>query len=164
MKSIFRHVNSLLVLQNFTTARKRGNIILTSCKLFSSDTHQSIKAHQCRCEARYIGRTMQRLADRIQQHFHTSIRIKSSTLREQPPLLCVMCKNISSKSNCQSAIGQHLIAIPECAKTYTDDNFRIIGQARSSLYLGALESVYIRTQKPVLCRQKEFVFYLKLFT
>ena len=42
----------------------------------------------------------------------------------------------------ESAIGQHL-ANPECAKTYTDDNFRIIGQARSSFHLRVLESVYI---------------------
>ena len=40
---------------------------------------------------------------------------------------------LSYKSNYESAIGQHLITNPECAKTYTDDNFRIIGQARSSL-------------------------------
>ena len=89
-----------------------------------------------------------------------SIRKKSSTVREQPPR---MCKNISSKINCESAIGQHLITNPECAKTYTDDNFRIIGQARSSFHLGVLESVYIKTQNPVLCRQTEFVFSLKLF-
>ena len=56
--------------------------------------------------------------------------------------------------NCESAIGQHLIANPECAKTYTDNNFRIIGQARSSFHLGVLESIYIKTQNPVLCRQK----------
>ena len=49
------------------------------------------------------------------------------------------------------------------AKTYIDDNFRIIGQARSSFHIGVLESVYIKTQNPVLCRQKEFVFSLKLF-
>ena len=63
----------------------------------------------------------------------------------------------------KSAIGQHLIANPECAKTYTDYNFRIIGQARSSFHLSVLESVYIKTQNPVLCRQKEFVFALGLF-
>ena len=73
-----------------------------------------------------------------------------------------MCKNISSKINYESAIGQHLITNPECAKTYTDGYFRVIGQARSSFHLDALESVYIRTQNPVLCRQKEFVFSLKL--
>ena len=74
---------------------------------------------------------------------------KSSSVREQSPR---MRKNISSKINRESAIGQHLITNPECAKTYTDDNFRIIGQARSSFYLGVLESVYIKTQNPVLYR------------
>ena len=73
------------------------------------------------------------------------------------------CPMADSQINCESAIGQHLITNPECAKTYTDDNFRIIGQARSSFYLCVLESVYIKTQNPVLCRQKEFVFSLKLF-
>ena len=62
----------------------------------------------------------------------TCIRKESSTVREQPPR---MCKNISSKVNCESAIGHLLITNPECAKTYTDDSFRIIGQARSSFHL-----------------------------
>ena len=30
--------------------------------------------------------------------------------------------------------------------------------------VGVLESVFIKTQNPVLCRQKEFVFSLKLFS
>ena len=34
-----------------------------------------------------------------------------------------------------SAKGQHIITNPECAKTHTDDNFRIIGKARSSFHL-----------------------------
>ena len=46
---------------------------------------------------------------------------------------------------------------------YNDDKFRNVGQARSSFHLGVLESVYIKTQNPVLCRQKEFVFSLGLF-
>ena len=96
----------------------------------------------------------------IIQHVPTSIRTKNTTTREQPPR---MCKNSISKMKSDSAIGQHLITNPECAKTYTDDNFRIIGQARSSFHLGVLESVYIKTQNPVLCKQKEFVFSLGLF-
>ena len=64
---------------------------------------------------------------------------------------------------CESAIGQHLIAYPECAVTYTDENFRIIGQARLSFHLSVVESVYIKTQNPDLCRQKEFAFSLGLF-
>ena len=96
----------------------------------------------CRCEARYVGCITQRIADRIKQHVPTSIRKKSNTVREQPPRTC---KKKKSKINGEWAIGQHLIANPECAKTYTDDNFRIIGQARSSFHLSILESVYFKT-------------------
>ena len=114
----------------------------------------------CQCEARYVGCTTQRLADIIKQHVAMSIRRKSNTIREQPPRRCK--KNIS-KINCESAIRQHLIANSECAKTYTDDNFRIIGQARSSFHLSVLESVCTKSQNPFLCRQKECVFSLGLF-
>ena len=71
--------------------------------------------------------------------------------------------NYYSKINCESAIGQHLLTNPECAKTYTDDIFRIIGQTRSSFHLSVLESVYIKTQNPVLCTQKDFIFLLGIF-
>ena len=108
-------------------------VMLPSAKKDSVPTTQKscvVYEVSCRCEARYVGCTTQRLADRIKQHVSTSIRKKSSTVREQPPR---MCKNISSKINCESAIGQHLITNPEYAITYTDDNFRII--ARSSFHL-----------------------------
>ena len=114
----------------------------------------------CRSEDWYVGRTTQRLADRIKQHIHTSIRKKSNIAREQPP--CIYTKN-NSKINYELAIGQHLIASPECDKIYTEDNFWIIGQARSSFHLSVLESIYMKTQNPVLCRQKGIVFSLGLF-
>ena len=163
-------MKSLLVLQNFTIARKSGNIsfylklpwignvsskfenqinkAITSCfyavkpravyntrVMLPSAKKDSVPTTQkscvvyefsCRCEARYVGRTTQRLADRI-KHVPASIGKKSNIVREQPPR---MCKNNNPKMNCDWAIGQHLITNPECAKTYTDDNFRIIGQAR----------------------------------
>ena len=136
-------------------------VMLPSAKKDSVPTTQKscvVYEFSCRCEARYVGRTMQRLADRIKQHVPTSIRTKSSTVREQPPR---MCKNISSKINCESAIGQHFITNPECAKTYTDHNFRIIGQARSSFHLGVLESVYIKTQN--LGCPKSKVSFIRIF-
>ena len=77
--------------------------------------------------------------------------MKNITTREQPPR---MCKNSNSKMKSDSAIGQHRITNPECAKTYTDDNFRISEEARSSFHLGVLESVYIKTQTPVLCKHR----------
>ena len=138
-------------------------VMLPSANKDSVPTTQNsciVYEFSCRCEARYVGRTTQRLTDRIKQYVPTSIRMKNTTTREQPPR---MCKNSNPKMNSESAIGQHLITTPECAKTYTDDNFWIIGQARSSFHLGVLESVYTKTQNPVLCKQKEFVFSLGLF-
>ena len=130
--------------------------------VIATTTYQSCIVYEfsCRCEAWYVGRTTQRLAGRIQQHVPTSIRKKSNTVKEQPPHLC---KNNNYKINCESAIGQHLLTNPECAKTYTDDNFRIIGQARSSFHLSVLESVYIKTQNLALCKQKDFIFSLGIF-
>ena len=114
-------------------------VMLPSAKKDSVPTTQKscvVYEFSCRCEARYVGRTAQRLADRIKQHVPTSIRTKNTTIREQPSR---MCKNSNSKMKCDSALGQHLINNPECAKTYSDDNFRIIGQARSSFHLSVLE-------------------------
>ena len=95
-----------------------------------------------------------RLEDRIEQYVPMSIR------KKQPPR---GCKTRNAQNKCDLAIGQHLLENPECAKMYNDDKVRIIGQARSSFHIGVLESVYIQTQNPLLCRQKEFVFSLGLF-
>ena len=110
--------------------------MLPSAKKDSVPTTQKscvVYEFSCRCEARYVGRTTQRLADTIEQNVPTSIRTKNTTTREQPPRTC---KNSISKMNSDSAIGQHLLTNPECAKTYTDDNFRIIGkQDRPFIYV-----------------------------
>ena len=114
-------------------------VMLPSARKDSVSTTQKICVVyeiSCQCEARYVGRTTQRLADRIKQHVPTSIRTKNTIIREQPPR---MCKNSNSKLKSDSAIGQHLSKNPKCAKTYSDDNFRIIGQARSSFHLSVLK-------------------------
>ncbi len=113
----------------------------------------------CRCDARYVGRTSQRLGDRIKQHVPTNIRLHNFRQREQPPRGSKQQPSLKH----DSAIGQHLLDNPICAENYSEDFFRIIGKARSLFHLGVLESVYIKTKRPVLCRQKEFVFSLGLF-
>ena len=71
-----------------------------------------------------------------------------------------MCKNSSDRMTYDLLIGQYLITNPECAKTNTSDGFRLFGKAKSSFHLSVFESVYIKTQNPVLCKQKEFIFHL----
>ena len=53
---------------------------------------------------------------------------------------------LTSKT-CDSAIKQHLLETPDCAKNYDRDMFRIIGRARSSFHLAVWESIYRNTKK-----------------
>ena len=134
--------------------------MLASAKEYSVPTTQEscvVYEFLCRCGTRYVGRTTQRPSDRL-KHVSASIWTKITTIREPR-----MCKNSNSKMKSDSAIGQHLIKNLECTKTYSDENFRIIGQARSSFHLSVLESVYIKTQNPVVCKRKEFIISLGLF-
>ena len=45
----------------------------------------------------------------------------------------------------------------------TATRYFILATARSSFHLNLREAVYIQTMRPVLCKQKEFVYALKLF-
>ena len=114
----------------------------------------------CHCDSRYVSRTSQRLQDRIRQHLPKFVRTG------QIP----NSRNISTRSGksstpvmfSDSAIGQHLLDNPVCAKNYSDEKFTILSFGRWSFHLSALEAVYIKSCKPNLCREKEFVYNLKL--
>ena len=143
-------------------------IVYSTRKALSSIQKECVPAKQkssvvheftCQCDSGYVGRTTQRLKDRIKKHVLSNIRNKTHPQREQPPR---SCKSKTTTKTCDSAIGQHLLQNPDCAKNYNGDMFRIIGKSRSSFHLAVLESIYISTKKPLLCRQKEFVFILGL--
>ena len=72
---------------------------------------------------------------------------------------------ITSQPDCEqsSAIAKHLIENPLCAKFYHPGQFKIIATARTDFHLSVLEAVYIQSLKPVLCRQKSFVYDCLLF-
>ena len=59
-----------------------------------------------------------------------------------------------------SAIGNHLLDNPEY---YSKDRFSIVARARNEFKLHSLESIFIQTLKPELCRQKKFVYKTRLF-
>ena len=60
------------------------------------------------------------------------------------------------------AIGLHLLQNPTCAQHFDDSRFSILAQGRSPFHLSALEATFIKTSTPALCRQKEFVYSLKI--
>ena len=60
------------------------------------------------------------------------------------------------------AIGLHLLRYPTCAQHWDDNMFSILAKGRSLFHLSALEATFIKTSNPILCRQKEFVYNLKI--
>ena len=111
----------------------------------------------CCCDSKYVGRTSQRLQDRINQHVPKFIRRPSEQSRVQPKRDCRTC----AIPSCDSAIGQHLLENKTCAERYNDSQFTILSQARSNFHLSVLEAAYIKSKLPVLCRHKDFVYNLK---
>ena len=104
------------------------------------------------------------LQDRIKQHVPKSIRPCFSFQKRLLPAR--RCKS-STQTNTQSlasdsAIGLHLLQNPTCAQHYDDSRFSILAQGRSLFHLSALEATFIKTSNPALCRQKEFVYSLKI--
>ena len=65
--------------------------------------------------------------------------------------------------DCDSANGQHILENDQCAFNYDSKRFSNLATARSSFHLNLLWAAYIKTRRPVLCRQKEFAYILKLF-
>ena len=126
-------------------------------------THQSMVVYQyvCRCDCRYVGRTSLRLQDRINQHIPKSIRNIENPTKVLPKRNCKITTPLN-QLDCDSAIGLHLIQHPDCASHYHIDQFSVLAKARTIFHLGALEATFIKTLKPILCRQKEFVYSLQI--
>ena len=126
--------------------------------------HQSNIVYQflCHCDSRYVGRTSQRLQQRIKQHVPKTILQKH--ISQDRSTLARSCKPIRSfkTETSFSAIGQHLLQNPTCAHEYNDNKFSILSRGRTSFHLSTLEATYIKTSKPNLCKQKEFVYGLKI--
>ena len=64
----------------------------------------------------------------------------------------------------QSAIARHLAENELCLSAYDDNAFTVLCRARSKRHLEILEAVFISTQVPKLCAQKQHVSPLKLLT
>ena len=122
-----------------------------------------IYEYSCHCDSRYAGRTSQRLLDRINQHIPKSIRNANSILKRSLPSRACKSSTPNPTQTCDSAIGLHLLLNASCAKHYHQDRFRILARGRSFFHLSVLESIFIKTSNPDLCRQKEFVYSLKIY-
>ena len=108
-----------------------------------------------------MGRTPLRLQERITQHIPKSIRNKEKPTKVLPRRNC-KAKTPLHQMECDSAIGLHLLQNPDCAGHYHDRQFSILAKARTQFHLAALEAIFIKTQQPILCRNKQFVHYVQI--
>ena len=165
--------------KQITTAVKRcyfavePRVVFTTRQLLPTTKKDVLPSHhssnliyefKCHCDSRCVGRTSQRLQERIKQHIPKSItNCPASQSRRSLPR---PCKDNSSSQPLllfhQSAIGQHLIDNKQCASHYSDNKFSILARGRSPFHLSALEATFIKSLNPDLCKQKEFVYTLKL--
>ena len=85
-----------------------------------SASHQSNIVYQflCHCDSRYVGRTSQRLQQRIKQHVPKTIL--QEHISQDRSTLARSCKQITSfkAETSFSAIGQHFLQNPTCAREY----------------------------------------------
>ena len=106
---------------------------------------------KCHCDSEYVGRTSRRFHQRINDHVPRNIRDWIAGNRRKP------------RADYFTAIGNHLLHNADCAQHYDEQMFTILARGRNQFHLSVLESLFIRTAKPVLCKQKQYVYKTKLF-
>jgi len=122
--------------------------------------HQNNVMYQflCHCDSRYVGRTPQRLEERIKQHIPKSIANPPTPhIRQSLPR---SGKDTNPRQFHESVIGQHLLDNAQCALHYNKGKFSAL--ARTPFHLSALEATFIKSLNSLLCKQKEFVYSLKI--
>ena len=103
---------------------------------------------KCWCGSQYVGKTTQRLEMRIKQHQPTAKSLASKQ---------------TTKSSSSSSIADHLTQNMDCLNKFDKTMFSVVCKARTEAVLHVLEALYIRSLKPTLCKQMEFVKCMHLF-
>ena len=116
----------------------------------------------CHYDSRYMGRTSQRPQHRIKQHVPKTI-LQGHTSQDRSTLArsCKPIRSLKSETFFFD-IGQHLLQNPPCAHDNNDGKFSILAQGRTAFRLSTLEATYIKTYKLNFCKQKGFVYDLKI--
>ena len=65
-----------------------------------------------------------------------------------------MANKGNKPTNSRSAIGDHLLNNPECSKHYNDNKFTILNKGRNICLLTVLDTLFIKTYQPKICKQK----------
>ena len=130
---------------------------------------------KCDCSHTYVGRTSQRLEERINQHVprvlvesacpiaksSQPIKRKRGRPRKDDSATCAL-----QPAKADTAITRHLKESPTCLSEVgkkVPSHFSVLAKGRSLLQLQYLEALFITSYRPSLCVQKEHVVTLALF-
>ena len=75
---------------------------------------------------------------------------------------CSSLQSFTQSLASDSAVGLYLLQNPAYAQYYDGRRLSILAQGRSPFHLSAFKVTFIETSNPALCRQKEFVYSLKI--
>jgi len=76
--------------------------------------------------------------------------LKDASIQNEIVNLQPQCHHITSTLLCN----------PICTQNYGAKQFSILAKGHSPFHLTDLEAIFIKTSNPILCRQKEVVYYL----
>ena len=110
-----------------------------------------IYKYTCSCGSVYIGRTSNRLDLRIKQHLPGRIlnqELKRGQLVKTP----------------RSPIADHMINNRECVVDLNVDRFRNLSRSHFLYHLKVLETLYVRSLQPFLCKQRDCLLGLNVIS
>ena len=130
---------------------------------------------KCDCSHTYVGRTSQRLEERINQHGPNGlvesacpiakssqpIKRKRGRPRKDDSATCAL-----QPAKADTAITRHLkesLTCPSGVGKKVPSHFSVLAKGKSFLQLQYLEALFITFYRPSLCVQKEHVVTLALF-
>ena len=109
-----------------------------------------IYKYTCCCGSDYIGRTSNQL----------DLRIKYLPAR----ILNLKHKRGQLANISRSSISKHMINSRECVADFNVDQFSILSQSHSIFHLKVLETLYVRSLQPSLCKQRDCLLGLNVIS
>ena len=114
----------------------------------------------CHCDSRYVGRTSQRLEERIKQHIPRSIANPPASHNRQS--ISRSCK-ANTRPQQFSRIRHWSTSRQRPMRSSLQQRKIFYSRSRSLFFSPfCFEATFIKSLNPLLCKQKEFVYFLKI--
>ena len=119
----------------------------------------------CYCGSSYVGKTRNTLLKRSKQHVPSCLLAYRIAVNEDKVDEFKKTRKWQSVQNAivGSSIANHLFTNIDCLRHFDFNRFGVTARGRNKFHLDVLESVYISSTKPEICKQTEFCYRVLLF-